>query len=363
MTIHTLRVTDFRNIQAATLSPIAQGLNIICGQNGSGKTSLLEAIHVLGLGRSFRSSQSMRLIRTETEKFSLYSQIVSDFERMIPVGVERDLQGDSQFRVNERSDASIVEMATYLPIRLINSQSHLLFESGPLYRRKFLDWGLFYHFTSFMPCWRQYERTLRQRNSLLKQRRPKSEINPWTDALIKYGLELDALRRQYINKIKLLFEETAVELLDFSNISMRYEAGWNETIDFATALDTFFADEIRFGHTQYGPHRADLDICINGVPAKHILSRGQQKLLICAMIIAQGRLLAEQANKRLVYLIDDLPSELDLQSRTKLIALLSKQNAQIFITAIEKEAICDLTRETNLNMKVFHVEHGNVVEY
>jgi DNA replication and repair protein RecF len=302
----------------------------------------------------------MRLIRTDSSKFSLYSQIVSENQRMVPVGVERDIQGDSQFRVNERNDTSIIDMASYLPIRLINSQSHLLFESGPMYRRKFLDWGLFYHFTAFMPCWRQYERALRQRNSLLKQRRPKAEINPWTDALVKYGLELDALRRKYINEIKTLLEKTAEELLDFPKVSLRYDGGWDETIDFATALEAYFTDEIRFGHTQYGPHRADLDICIDGVPAKHILSRGQQKLLICAMIIAQGRLLAEQVNKRLIYLIDDLPSELDLQSRTKLIALLSKQNAQIFVTAIEKEAICELTRETNPNMKVFHVEHGKV---
>lgn len=363
MTIHALRITDFRNIQTASLSPLQQGMNIICGQNGSGKTSVLEAIHFLGLGRSFRSSQSTRLIRHESEKFSLYSQIVSDGQRTVPVGAERDAQGGSQFRVNEKPDASILEMASYLPIRLINSQSHHLFESGPVYRRKFLDWGLFYQSEAFMPCWRQYERVLRQRNSLLRQRRPRSELVPWTESLIKYGCELDLLRKEYVEQLKPLILAVSAELLDLlPAISLYYESGWDENVDFATVLEAHFIEEHRIGHTQYGPHRADLNVMMEGVSVKHILSRGQQKLLICAMIIAQGMLLAERVNKRLVYLVDDLPSELDLQSRKKLIALLSKQQSQVFITAIEKEAICELTCETTMPLKVFHVEHGAVTE-
>jgi DNA replication and repair protein RecF len=120
---------------------------------------------------------------------------------------------------------------------------------------------------------------------------------------------------------------------------------------------------MRFGYTQLGPHRADFDIAIEGTPVKHFLSRGQQKLLICAMIIAQGQLLETHVNKGLIYLVDDLPAELDLISKQKLIALLARQQTQIFITTIESTSICDFFDEkSEVPMKVFHVEHGNIVE-
>ncbi len=101
---------------------------------------------------------------------------------------------------------------------------------------------------------------------------------------------------------------------------------------------------------------------IDGISVKHFLSRGQQKLLICAMILAQGMLLTRHVNKGLIYLVDDLPSELDFYSKQKLISLLSRQQTQIFITAIESQDICEFINDKpNISMKVFHVEHGNVV--
>lgn len=363
MTIASLRITNFRNLAAVELTPCLGGLNIICGNNGSGKTSLLEAIYYLGLGRSFRSSTSARLIRQQTKQFSMFSQVVSDSQRHIPIGVERDINGLTRLRVAEKDASSITELAFYLPIRLINSQSHNLFESGPVFRRKFLDWGLFYQAESFMPCWRQFERVIKQRNVVLRERRPKNELNAWTDELVRYGLELDALRRAYVLNLVPQVSEMAQELLGISNLDISYQSGWDESEDYASALVNSYLEEMRFGHTQCGPHRADLDITIEGIPVKHFLSRGQQKLLICAMIIAQGKLLATHANKGLIYLVDDLPAELDLLSRQKLISLLSKQQTQIFITAIESNTICDFIGENPaVPVKVFHVEHGSVFD-
>lgn len=361
MAIASLHITNFRNLVTVELIPCSAGLNIICGNNGSGKTSLLEAIYYLGLGRSFRSSTATRLIRQETDKFSMFSQVVSDTQRHIPIGVEREASGLTRLRIAEKDASSITELAAYLPIRLINSQSHHLFESGPVFRRKFLDWGLFYQTESFLSCWRQFERVLKQRNAILKERRSKNELNAWTDELIRYGLELDALRREYVVALTPLIAEMANELLNITNLEVKYLPGWNESTDYATVLANSYVEEMRFGHTQYGPHRADLEVTQNGIPVKHFLSRGQQKLLICAMIIAQGKLLARQANKGLIYLVDDLPSELDLMSRQKLISLLSKQQTQIFITAIESNTICDFFGDKpDVPMKVFHVEHGSV---
>jgi DNA replication and repair protein RecF len=361
MTIASLRIANFRNLAAVDIDPCHRGLNIICGNNGSGKTSLLEAIHYLGLGRSFRSSSSGRLIQHNTDKFSLFSQLVSDNLATTPVGLEREINGSTRLRMAEKDVASMTELARLLPLRVINSQSHQIFESGPTFRRKFLDWGLFYQSEPFLPCWRHFERAMKQRNAVLRARQSKQEVQIWSSELVKHGLQLNELRLAYVVLLAPIINDVVHELLNIDPLEITYQPGWDESTDYASVLNDAYWEEIRLGHTQYGPHRADLEITIDGIPVKHFLSRGQQKLLVCAMIIAQGMLLAKYVNKQLIYLVDDLPAELDLVSRQKLISLLAKQHSQVFITAIESEEICGfILNELEVQMKVFHVEHGNV---
>ncbi len=361
MPISELRITDFRNLAAAELAPCVQGLNIISGDNGSGKTSLLEAIHYLGSGKSFRCSTPHLLIKNEAVKFSIFSQLVSNSDHLLPIGIERHTEGRVALRIAEKDAQSVAELAQILPVRLINSQSHQIFESGPMHRRKYLDWGLFYHFEQFLPVWRQFERVLKQRNVVLKQKRPKYELEPWTNELITLAVQVDAMRKQYISLLEPIIAELAKELLSIPQLTISYDNGWNTEQDYDALLRQFVNEEYRLGTTQYGPHRADIDMTSNGVSIKHFLSRGQQKLLICAMILAQGILFNKLVCKGLVYLVDDLPSELDLHSQQKLLSLLMRQQAQIYITAIEADTIYQAISDLDdVTMRVFHVEHGKV---
>jgi|SRR5579862_4103687 len=361
MAITLFRIKDFRNLSEVELVPCSRGLNIVYGDNGSGKTSLLESIYYLSLGRSFRTSLVSSLIRHSSEKFSLFAQLLNDAERHIPIGMERNLSGVLHLRCEEKEATTITELTALLPIRIINCYSYQLLESGPAFRRKYLDWGLFYQTNQFLPCWRAYERALKQRNVILRNRRPKKELDVWTMELVKYGEELTKFRRDYVQTLSPFVIEMAKELLSLSHLEINYRVGWDETMDLTSALAHSYDYELRSGRTQWGPHRSDLDISINGLAAKHFLSRGQQKLLICAMILAQGLLLSRDMNKKLIYLVDDLPSELDWQSKRKLISLLSRQQTQVFITAIESKSIYELmSDESELPIKVFHVKHGNV---
>lgn len=362
MAISLLRLAHFRNISAADIEPSVDGINIISGDNGSGKTSLLEAIYYLGMGRSFRSSQSSRLIQYDAPKFSIFSQLINELGRIIPVGMERDASGSTRIRLNDSDESSITALTYLMPIRIINSQSHQLFDA-PLFRRKFLDWGLFYHQEKFLLCWRHFERALKQRNSALKMRRSRQEVDIWTEEFVKYGLELDVLRQEYVATLTPIMTSLAETLLGIGDLTLDYYPGWNQSADLASVLHDHFADEYRMGHTQYGPHRADFDVLLKGVSAKHFMSRGQQKLLICAMILAQGAVLDQQTNKGLIYLLDDLPAELDSHSQDKLMGLLLKQRTQIFVSAIENETIVSsINNITAKPIKVFHVEHGSINE-
>lgn len=363
MSLSLLRITDFRNLAQINCQPDLNGINIISGCNGSGKTSLLEAIYYLGHGKSFRTATSSRLIRHSTDKFIIFAQIQSETHCSLPIGIERGLTGAMGLRVAENNVSNIAEMAAFLPIRLINSHSHALLESGPSFRRKYIDWGLFYQNDSFLSCWRSFERTLKQRNIILKESKPKNELNGWTQELIKHGLLLNHLRIEYLQQLKPILTETIQYLLGISDLQLIYQPGWDDTLSYAEILNGYYHEEYRYGHTLYGPHRADIDIKVGDCTAKHFLSRGQQKLLICAMILAQGMLLAETTKKSLIYLIDDLPSELDWLAQQKLISLLAQQQTQIFLTTVENEAICHFVKEgCAKSVKVFHVEHGSVTE-
>lgn len=359
MPINVLRIKQFRNLNEIEFSPVVRGLNLITGNNGSGKTSLLEAIHYLGHGRSFRTANANRLINHLSDKFSIYSQLLSE-DRDVSVGAERSKAGEKVQRLAEQN-ASISDLASLLPLRIINSQSHQLFEAGPLNRRKYLDWGIFYQYPNFLECWRNFERVLKQRNALLRAKRPKNEINFWSEELAKHALEFDEFRRAYIRALTPHLCQLTSQLLDLSDLEINYLPGWDESMDYPSILAENMLEDYQFGYTQAGPHRADLDIRINGLSIKHFLSRGQQKLLICAMIIAQGSLYSQHINKDLIYLIDDLPAELDRQSKTKLISAFAQQNMQVFITAIEKDMI-DVNSDLGVAKKVFHVEHGNLRE-
>lgn len=361
MPITTLEITDFRNIAKAALEPNADGLNVIVGANGSGKTSLLEAIYYLGSGRSFRASTPTRLVRHQAQKFAVFAKVLKDYEFVLPIGAERELSGVSKLRVAEESVDSIADLAACLPLRMINSQSQALLEGGPALRRQYLDWGLFYQAENFFNCWRQFERILKQRNALLKQQVRRDELAVWTHELCKYALVFNELRQSYINLLTPMIVATCEQLLPDMVFEISYKPGWDLQRDYAAVLQANYLDDLRYGSTQKGPHRAELEVTINGVLAKHFLSRGQQKLLICAMILAQGAVLAKYTKKGLIYLVDDLPAELDLASRQKLISLLSQQQKQVFVTAIERHAIADLVPDnTPTPLKVFHVEHGQV---
>lgn len=363
MPLTSLTLTDFRNLASAEITPLARGLNILCGQNGSGKTSMLEAIHYLAYGKSFRTSTATKLINCNSDKFSLFGHLVSTNETIIPVGMERAQTGVTRIRVSGADSSGTSELAKYLPIRVINSQSHQLFEAGPLFRRQFLDWGLFYQEPSFWHLWRQCERALKQRNMALKAQLPKQEVEGWSAELARCGEDLSRLRIAYVDQLLPYLLNAVKALLPVDTLEMSYSRGWDSGIDYAAALEAAYFTDRRYGYTQVGPHRADLDITIDGLSVRHFLSRGQQKLLVCAMMLAQGKLLAEAVNADPVYLIDDLPAELDSRSGSKLISLLSQQSSQVFVTAIDYNVMAALI-DDNIRMpvKVFHVEHGQVSE-
>jgi DNA replication and repair protein RecF len=358
MSLIRLNIVDFRNIAAIKFEPIPDGFNIIYGDNGSGKTSLLEAIYYLSLGRSFKSSNTGHIVRKSAKQFAVYSNILLSNNRIVPVGIERRINGSLLARLAGEGVESMAEIASLLPVQLINSNCYNLLDAGPGFRRKYLDWGAFYYSNDFLRIWRQYKRILKQRNASLTARVSKKELDVWNAEMASCALSLHRLRQEYVQELLPVLQSMVSELLVIKDLKIEYYPGWDIDVDYKDVLSKSQDRDFYMGYTQFGPHRANIDVRVNQLPAKDILSRGQQKLFVCAMILAQGALLFSSQNRKPIYLIDDLPSELDMTSRSNLVALLSKQDAQIFVTAVDRE-IFDSCLKTK-PVKMFHVEHGTL---
>ncbi|MBE0505138.1 MAG: DNA replication/repair protein RecF [Marinospirillum sp.] len=360
MTIHRLQIKNFRNIPSAEIHPV-EGINLFVGENGSGKTSLLEAIHLLSLVRSFRSKKLKSLIHHEAERFTVFAQIrMLDFS-LASLGVQRGTQDDeTEILFRGVRPSGVAELTSELPVQLINPDAFRLLEGSPRERRQFVDWGVFHVEHEFIYCWQRFQRALKQRNSLLRHGRIDTlQLQLWEKEIALNGEQITAYRQSYLDHLKPLFEVLLQRFLEGQLLKLVFQRGWDKNISLAESLETSRSRDIEQGFTQSGPQRADIRISVDGRPAMDVLSRGQQKLVVSALKLAQGELLAVAGKKQCVYLIDDLPAELDKHHRSIFCQVLEEQAGQVFITSVDEEALAYGWQQPEKNAW-FHVEHGQI---
>lgn len=357
--IQQLQITHFRNISETKLD-FAPTLNLIAGENGSGKSSLLEAIHFAGLGRSFRNIRQTPVIQHDQQSCTVYCELDSG----VSLGIGRDQGQPSTIKVNNENAASSAELARQLPLQLLNAEAFQLLEGGPKARRQFIDWGVFHVEHQFHETWRDFKRCLQNRNTLLRKQASFAEMAPWNQELSRLAEKIDSSRRKYIESYIACLEKTVERLITLPGLEFRYYRGWKEEYSMIEALENARDRDLSIGHTTAGPQRADLKIRIDSQAADAILSRGQQKLLVSAMKLAQGAYLAEFSGTSCIYLIDDLPAELDRKNRQKVCAFLSNLGGQVFITGTEENELRDTLINSGFDeaeSKLFHVKHGRIM--
>ncbi|MCH9644965.1 MAG: DNA replication/repair protein RecF [Gammaproteobacteria bacterium] len=351
-----LQVTHFRNLSQLHL-PYCSQYNVFYGKNGSGKTSILESIYYLSMFKSFRTSAYQRLLQYHKDSFSIFIKLQRD-KKLIPIGVQRDNTGAKQIRINGEKVNSIALLAKQLPVIMINPHTYRFFHDGPKVRRSFMDFGLFHVKQEFYDVWKQYQHVLKQRNACLKQRAARNEVEAWASDFCSVAELIHQYRKEYLAIFELKYLALLEEILpDYKNLKLKYNPGWDIETSLATLLEqTYYADS-KVGFTQQGPHRADLQLYYdNDIPVQDVFSQGQQKLASYALYLTQGAVLQQLEQVSPIYLIDDLPSELDCDRNSQIVEILKQINAQIFVTGVEKR---DLESWADLkNMKMFHVKQG-----
>jgi DNA replication and repair protein RecF len=328
-----VQVTDFRCLQSAALD-LDPRFTLISGPNASGKTSLLEALYVLGRGRSFRTRRLEHLIRHGAQQFIVFGEVETP-DRRIPLGVEGSASG-VRARIGGARAASLAELALALPVQIIDPEVHHLIEEGPSRRRRFLDWGVFHVEQSFVVHWQRYRQALKQRNAALKSGQETAFVTAWDGDLLRYGELLTQARSRYVGLLAEHVDSIGRSLLGME-LSLSYRPGWPRDQSFGEALQHSGTQDRLNGYTQVGPHRAELSIRLNGLGVKDRISRGQQKLLAASLLIAQLKLFPENAPVRPSLLLDDPAAELDDDRLACLISEVSGHSVQLVVTTLHGE--------------------------
>ncbi len=362
MSIERLSVTGVRNLAPVTLTP-SPGINLITGVNGSGKTSLLEAIYFLGVARSFRSLKIQPMIQHGQPLSLVFAEVRTAGQQPFKLGIQRQQDGSLSIRKDGDSLRSVAGLARLIPIQLINPESFRLLEGSPKNRRQFLDWGVFHVEHNFLSAWQRCQASLKQRNSILRHAIiDRTNLHVWDTEFVAASELVDQHRQDYIRLLKPVFSEVLDRLIQLPGLTLGYYRGWDRERPLAEVLDAGLNRDRQSGHTQAGPQRADLRLRVDGKLATDILSRGQQKLVVSALKIAQGKLLAGALGQHCIFLVDDLAAELDEQHRSALCSLLEELECQTFITATDEQAFSGHRWKPESSVSLFHVEHGHIQE-
>ena len=337
MPLRRVQVTDFRCLASATLELDAR-LTLIIGPNASGKTSLLEALYVLGRGRSFRTRRLEHLIRRGRERFVVYGETEVE-DRRIGLGIEGSGEG-MRAQVSGERVASLAELALLFPVQIIDPEIHRLIEEGPSRRRRFLDWGVFHVEPRFVEDWQRFQAALRQRNAALKARQAEPVVRAWDRDLLRFGERITEARTRYVSALATQAGPMIRSLLGQA-LSLNYRPGWTRELAYGEALQQSWSQDQDAGLTQAGPHRAELSIRLDDLAVKDRISRGQQKLLAAGLALAQMKLFPQDSPVRPTLLLDDPAAELDDERLARLIGEVTGQSVQLVVTALH-EGLSDL---------------------
>lgn len=341
MKLHEIQISHLRNVRNLRVQ-LHPRFTIIQGLNGSGKTTFLEAIYLLSCGRSFRAHELSALINYDASALTVFADSV-DGQRL---SIQKSISSPTIARINGGTCRSSSELAHLLPCQVFYADLFDFINAGPSWRRTLLDWGLFHVEHRYHAVWKEYKHVLKQRNALLKEKAPPPHFLPWDTQLSNFAEQLHLMREKYMDRLVPVFNQVLQEIATVE-CSLKYEKGWDkkkEGIPLIQVLSEQFASDCLRQFTQYGAHQADIQIVSRQSKAKYGLSRGQQKIAIFALKLAQCQLL----NKPCLYLIDDLGAELDSEHIKRVLSYLKKIEGQFVLTAHLKDAFIDLIEEKSV---------------
>ena len=370
--LRKLDLENFRLFERLNWQPEA-GINFILGDNGAGKTSILEALYYFSRGRSFRATKTKELLfdrglnhnfdavsqadkRDETHRIAKLRALVMELPAGKETPTSTEMPGiankvgfsisdnERSFYLNGKIQRFHSVAGRHLPIVFVAPHNVNLVDAAPAQRRLFLDGVLVQLMPHYAQICKDYERCLKQRNKLLGgPTGPSKEIlDSWDQQMHQLGEELEKGRQKVLNRLIQHISAT-LAFFNLERCRIGYERGWEGGISLARALEQSRAQDIRLGFTSRGCHRADFTILIRDRSALRVLSLGQQKLLSLAFFASVALMLEE--TKPLI-LMDDIASQLDDSNCRLLLDYFATRQNQVLITTMKEENLVNYGQES-----------------
>ena len=264
MLLEKVQITDFRNLSFVELHP-ASSINFIVGQNGSGKSSLLEAIHYLGYGRSFRTNKHRSVICHDKSAFSVFIHGENQGNE-VKLGMKRERDDRVEIKINGHRANRASDLVSHLPVQVFTPQSSDLLLGSPSLRRKYLDWGLFHVEQSFYSLSSRYSKLLKNKNALLKKQASNgssmesSQTQFWDEELARIGETITEYRKSSLEALQPYINANLTQFLPEFSLEISYHRGWEKDHDLRSSIALKHEKDIRYGFLSVGPHKADVRV-------------------------------------------------------------------------------------------------------
>ena len=344
MSIARVFIKNFRLFRELDLNLNKENL-LILGPNGSGKTSVLEAINLLISRRSIRTRNLKECINDESEGFSLGLEIKNKNEVLT---IKAAKQANKRITIKTKVGNTKGNKESLPIVQFIQAKDLRIIEGETELRRDFFNKTMFHVEHSSEIDYKNYKKALSQRNISLKRKASEGELKVWNETLIDTGNILAERQKTFFERIfKKILEEKVKNRESrepfLNQIKVVFKKGWPGSISLKKALDETAEKDRALGYTSVGPHRLDFKYFIKNKLAKSFLSRGQQKLLILLSFFKFNDILATTNKAGIVYLIDDITSELDQENLAIVLEQAIELKAQLLITAIKGKSMSNMT--------------------
>jgi DNA replication and repair protein RecF len=356
LTVAQLQARSFRNLARVDVD-FGERFNVVAGDNGQGKTNLLEAIYVVATSKSFRSTRPGDLVAFGAEVASVRATVREDGDaRVQSVGLE---PGKRLVRIDDKRPASLAAYAVRTPVVVFHPGEIALSMGGSSERRKLLDRTSLYLSPQSMADLDAYSRAIKARQRALETRgKDASDLGEWEQLAVRHGL---AVMEHRARASELLSAHAAEAFARIAapdlTLEVRYAASApREEAAFLESLASRRVSDLRRGSAGVGPHRDDLALVLNGHAVRGVASQGQHRAVTLALKSAEIEVVGSARGVRPILLLDDVSSELDRARTSALFAFLRDQQGQVFLTTTRPELID--TGEERASRRDFMVEAG-----
>jgi len=370
MIINKLKLINFRNYQSREFQ-FTKKLNFISGQNGTGKTSILEAIHYLAFSKSFRTNSDADVVNLDQQFFQIYGDFSTLQEKNLNINLNYMKNEGKKIFINKTELEKKTDIVGKVPVITLSPNNQRITEEGPALRRNFINKILSQSDNNYFKNLLEYKKRLTDRNTLLNDYREKgifsydTYIESSDELLAKAGVKIQEERIKFFIKFEPVFKKEIKKIAHFDNdvflkIYFNIKTDENDIYEtFLKSLKRKFQKDVLYGRTSCGPHLDDIKIFFDNEDIRKVGSQGEHKVTLIALKMAEGKFLKKKTKKALVYLLDDLFSLLDAEHCIKILKEISTNN-QTFVTSADMEILKHYGLEKiNSNVQIINLTLGN----